>query len=90
MIKKQIPNLFTLLNLFFGCIAIVYITMPGIMITVGADGENLIEIPQQIYISLHLHLHLIQHNLQDLHLLYLIFIYVLMIAQFRVLEITTH
>jgi CDP-diacylglycerol--serine O-phosphatidyltransferase len=49
MIKKQIPNLFTLLNLFFGCVAIVYITMPGIMITVGADGENLIEIPQQIY-----------------------------------------
>jgi len=49
MIKKQIPNLFTLLNLFFGCIAIVYITMPGIMITVGVDGENLIEIPQQIY-----------------------------------------
>ena len=49
MIKKQIPNLFTLLNLFFGCIAIVYIIMPGIMITVGVDGENLIEIPQQIY-----------------------------------------
>lgn len=49
MIKKQIPNLFTLLNLFFGCVAIVYITTPGIMITVGADGENLIEIPQPIY-----------------------------------------
>ena len=49
MIKKQIPNLFTLLNLFFGCVAIVYTTMPGIMITVGSDGENLIEIPQQIY-----------------------------------------
>ena len=49
MIKKQIPNLFTLLNLFFGCVAIVYITMPGIIITVGADGENLIEIPQQMY-----------------------------------------
>ena len=49
MIKKQIPNLFTLLNLFFGCVAIVYITMPGIVITSGADGENLIEIPTQIY-----------------------------------------
>ena len=49
MIKKQIPNLFTLLNLFFGCIAIVYITMPGIIITSGIDGESLIEIPQQIY-----------------------------------------
>jgi CDP-diacylglycerol--serine O-phosphatidyltransferase len=49
MIKKQIPNLFTLLNLFFGCIAMVYIMQPGIIITVGAEGENLIEIPQQIY-----------------------------------------
>ena len=49
MIKKQIPNLFTLLNLFFGCIAIVYITEPGIIITTGAEGQNLIEIPQQIF-----------------------------------------
>jgi CDP-diacylglycerol--serine O-phosphatidyltransferase len=49
MIKKQIPNLFTLLNLFFGCVAIVYITMPGIIITVGESGNNVIEIPQQIY-----------------------------------------
>lgn len=49
MIKKQIPNLFTLLNLFFGCIAVVYITSPGIIITAGAEGESLIEIPQQIY-----------------------------------------
>lgn len=49
MIKKQIPNLFTLLNLFFGCIAVVYITTPGIIITAGAEGESLIEIPQQIY-----------------------------------------
>ncbi len=49
MIKKQIPNLFTLLNLFFGCIAVVYITTPGIIITAGIEGESLIEIPQQIY-----------------------------------------
>jgi len=49
MIKKQIPNLFTLLNLFFGCIAIVYITEPGIIITESPSGQNLIEIPQQIY-----------------------------------------
>ena len=49
MIKKQIPNLFTLMNLFFGCIAVVYITTPGIIITAGAEGESLIEIPQQIY-----------------------------------------
>ena len=49
MIKKQIPNIFTLLNLFFGCIAIVYITEPGIIITESPQGQSLIEIPQQIY-----------------------------------------
>ena len=49
MIKKQIPNLFTLLNLFFGCVAIVYITEPGIVITTGAEGQSLIEMPQKIY-----------------------------------------
>ena len=27
---KQLPNLFTLLNLFFGCIAIILITQPGL------------------------------------------------------------
>lgn len=30
---KQIPNIFTLLNLFFGCLAIVAIAQPGLMIT---------------------------------------------------------
>lgn len=38
---KQIPNLFTLLNLVFGCIAIILILQPGESITT-INGENLI------------------------------------------------
>ncbi len=45
---KQIPNLFTLLNLFFGCIAIVCIMQPGIAFTVDNNGENLVAIPEKI------------------------------------------
>ncbi len=46
---KQIPNLFTLLNLFFGCLAIVLIVQTGLMISVDANGQQTIEIPQKIY-----------------------------------------
>ena len=46
---KQIPNLFTLLNLFFGCLAIVLIIQTGLMISVDANGQQTIEIPQKIY-----------------------------------------
>lgn len=45
---KQIPNLFTLLNLLFGCMAIVCIMQPGITFTVDANGENLVAIPERI------------------------------------------
>lgn len=47
--KKQIPNLFTLLNLFFGCIAIVFILQNGIIITETADGPQLLEVPEEIW-----------------------------------------
>jgi len=46
---KQIPNIFTLLNLFFGCLAIVLIVQTGLMISVDASGQQTIEIPQKIY-----------------------------------------
>lgn len=49
--KKQIPNLFTLGNLFFGCIAIVYIMQSGLALSVDASGENLVEIPERIYMA---------------------------------------
>ena len=46
---KQIPNIFTLLNLFFGCIAIVVTVQTGLAISVDAAGQQTIEIPQKIY-----------------------------------------
>ena len=37
---KQIPNLFTLLNLIFGCLAIVFILQNGI-IYLFTDGDGI-------------------------------------------------
>ena len=48
---KQIPNLFTLLNLFFGCLAIVFTLQNGIMITVDSTGIQLIDMPEKIWLS---------------------------------------
>lgn len=48
---KQIPNLFTLANLFLGCIAIFYILQPGLTLTVAADGDNLVVLPERIMIA---------------------------------------
>lgn len=56
---KQIPNIFTLLNLFLGCVAIVYIVQPGLApvftntnegyLAAGtnAEGSQFVSIPQQ-------------------------------------------
>jgi len=49
--KKQIPNLFTLANLFLGCMAIVQIMQSGLSLSIDASGENLVEIPEQIYLA---------------------------------------
>ena len=49
--KKLIPNLFTLANLFLGCMAIVQIMQTGLSLSVDASGENLVEIPEQIYLA---------------------------------------
>lgn len=48
---KQIPNLFTLINLFLGCIAILFILQPGLTLTVGIDGENLVVLPERMMIA---------------------------------------
>ncbi len=48
---KQIPNLFTLLNLFFGCIAIVFTLQNGILINVSAEGTELLDIPEKIWMT---------------------------------------
>ena len=46
---KQIPNLFTLLNLFFGCLAIVVTLQNGLTISVDTIGQQTVEIPEKIY-----------------------------------------
>lgn len=48
---KHIPNLFTLLNLFFGCTAIVFILQNGISIQYTAEGAQFIDIPEKIWMA---------------------------------------
>ncbi|HXB91899.1 MAG TPA: CDP-alcohol phosphatidyltransferase family protein [Puia sp.] len=45
---KNIPNLFTLLNLFFGCIAVILILQNGIGVVYSADGSQYISMPERI------------------------------------------
>lgn len=46
---KNIPNFFTLLNLVFGCFAIVFTLQNGIAITGNAEGATWIDIPEKIW-----------------------------------------
>lgn len=46
---KQIPNIFTLLNLFFGCIAIVLILQNGMVSTTGDEGDIMLMLPEKMY-----------------------------------------
>jgi CDP-diacylglycerol--serine O-phosphatidyltransferase len=48
---KQIPNIFTLLNLVFGCLAIVAVLQPGL--TIGADdnGGNIVMLPEKMFMA---------------------------------------
>ncbi len=48
---KHIPNIFTLLNLFFGCIAIVCILQNGITIINSNEGPQLIDIPEKLWLA---------------------------------------
>jgi CDP-diacylglycerol--serine O-phosphatidyltransferase len=48
---KQIPNLFTLLNLVFGCLAIVFTLQNGIMIAADTEGTELLYIPEKIWMA---------------------------------------
>lgn len=48
---RNIPNLFTLLNLIFGCLAIVATLQNGIIIQYAADGTQLIDIPEKIWMA---------------------------------------
>jgi CDP-diacylglycerol---serine O-phosphatidyltransferase len=47
---KQIPNLFTLLNLVFGCIAIVLILQTGeTLVTTNEEGNWIAQLPEKIW-----------------------------------------
>ncbi|MFM2338367.1 MAG: CDP-diacylglycerol--serine O-phosphatidyltransferase [Bacteroidota bacterium] len=48
---KQIPNLFTLLNLFFGCLAIVFTLQNGFVVKVDTNGAQIIDIPEKIWMA---------------------------------------
>ena len=48
---KNIPNLFTLLNLFFGCIAVILILQNGIAILSGPEGAQYISMPERIWVA---------------------------------------
>jgi CDP-diacylglycerol---serine O-phosphatidyltransferase len=48
---KHIPNLFTLINLFFGCIAIIYILQNGIIIASDESGSQWLQIPEKIWLG---------------------------------------
>jgi len=46
---KQLPNIFTLLNLFFGCIAIVFILQNGLVSLTSQEGDLMLMLPEKIY-----------------------------------------
>ncbi len=46
---KQLPNIFTLLNLFFGCIAIVLILQNGMVSVSNQEGDMMLMLPEKIY-----------------------------------------
>lgn len=49
---KQIPNLFTLLNLVFGCLAIVFTLQNGIIVMkVDETGADLLAVPESIWLA---------------------------------------
>jgi CDP-diacylglycerol---serine O-phosphatidyltransferase len=48
---KQIPNLLTLLNLVFGCLAIIFTLQNGIAIQFTTNGEQFVDIPEKIWIA---------------------------------------
>ena len=48
---KIIPNLFTLLNLFFGCIAMICILQNGITIIYSPEGTQYADIPERIWLA---------------------------------------
>jgi len=48
---KQVPNIFTLLNLIFGCLAIVFTLQNGIVLANTGEGEQMMSMPEQIFLA---------------------------------------
>ena len=48
---KHIPNLFTLLNLVFGCLAIIVILQSGISLITTEEGVQMMNMPEQIFLA---------------------------------------
>lgn len=48
---KNIPNLFTLLNLFFGCIAVIFILQNGIAVAYNEEGRQYLNMPEKIWMA---------------------------------------
>lgn len=48
---KSVPNIFTLLNLFFGCLAITAILQNGIISVNSNEGDLLLMLPEKIYLA---------------------------------------
>jgi CDP-diacylglycerol--serine O-phosphatidyltransferase len=46
---KQLPNFFTLLNLFFGCLAIVCGLQPGLIVAARPDGQLYVDVPEKLW-----------------------------------------
>ena len=45
---KHVPNIFTLLNLIFGCFAIVFILQNGLVLQYNSEGSQVVEMPEKI------------------------------------------
>ncbi len=50
-IMKQIPNIFTLLNLICGCIAITFILQNGITIQLDANGGQFVDVSEKMWMA---------------------------------------
>lgn len=48
---RQIPNVFTLLNLLFGCCAIVFILQNGITVMYTQDATQFVDMPEKIWLA---------------------------------------
>ena len=48
---KKIPNLFTLLNLVFGCVALIFILQNGIVALYNQDGSPFISMPEKTMLA---------------------------------------